>query len=87
MTAPVPHIPVLRAEVIAALAPQPGETHIDGTFGAGGYTRALLDCGASVIAIDRDPDAIRDGQAAGRSIRGPADAGVGALLTPRPGGA
>jgi 16S rRNA (cytosine1402-N4)-methyltransferase len=57
------HVPVLRDEVIAALAPTAGETHIDGTFGAGGYSRALLAQGAMVIAIDRDPDAIRDGQA------------------------
>jgi 16S rRNA (cytosine1402-N4)-methyltransferase len=58
-----PHIPVLLDEVMAGLAPQPGETHIDGTFGAGGYTRALLAAGANVIAFDRDPDAIAEGQA------------------------
>ena len=57
-----PHIPVLLDEVIAALAPAPGETIVDGTFGAGGYTRALLSKGASVIAFDRDPDAIAAGQ-------------------------
>jgi 16S rRNA (cytosine1402-N4)-methyltransferase len=55
------HVPVLLAEVIAALAPKPGETVIDGTFGAGGYTRAILDAGAHVIAIDRDPTAIAGG--------------------------
>jgi 16S rRNA (cytosine1402-N4)-methyltransferase len=48
---------------MAGLAPQPGETHVDGTFGAGGYTRALLAAGANVIAFDRDPDAIAEGQA------------------------
>jgi 16S rRNA (cytosine1402-N4)-methyltransferase len=53
-----PHIPVLIEEVIAALAIVPGETHVDGTYGAGGYTRLMLDCGARVIAFDRDPDAI-----------------------------
>jgi 16S rRNA (cytosine1402-N4)-methyltransferase len=58
-----PHIPVLLDEVMAGLAPQPGETHVDGTFGAGGYTRALLAAGANVIAFDRDPDAIAEGQA------------------------
>jgi 16S rRNA (cytosine1402-N4)-methyltransferase len=58
-----PHIPVLLDEVVAGLAPQPGETHVDGTFGAGGYTRALLIAGARVIAFDRDPDAIAEGQA------------------------
>lgn len=53
-----PHIPVLLSEVVAALAPHDGETYIDATFGAGGYTRAVLqaaDC--RVLAIDRDPDA------------------------------
>ena len=38
-----PHIPVLLDEVITALDPQPGDVVIDATFGAGGYTRALLD--------------------------------------------
>ena len=60
-----PHIPVLLDEVIAALAPAPGEVMVDATFGAGGYTRAILTAGARVIAFDRDPDAIRDGRAAG----------------------
>ncbi|WP_420142872.1 16S rRNA (cytosine(1402)-N(4))-methyltransferase RsmH [Sphingomonas sp.] len=63
MTAPAPHVPVLLDEVMAGLAPQPGETHVDGTFGAGGYSRALLAAGARVIAFDRDPDAIANGQA------------------------
>lgn len=58
---PARHIPVLLDEVLAALAPKPGETVVDGTFGAGGYTRAILDRGAGVIAIDRDPDAIAGG--------------------------
>jgi 16S rRNA (cytosine1402-N4)-methyltransferase len=52
-----PHISVLLDEVVAALAPQANETHVDGTFGAGGYSQALLqaaDC--TVVAIDRDPD-------------------------------
>ncbi|KQU76346.1 ribosomal RNA small subunit methyltransferase H [Aminobacter sp. DSM 101952] len=61
---PARHIPVLLAEVLAALKPQPGEVVIDGTFGAGGYTKAILAVGASVVAIDRDPDAI----AAGREL-------------------
>jgi 16S rRNA (cytosine1402-N4)-methyltransferase len=59
MTAAAPHIPVLLDEVISALAPQSGETQVDGTFGAGGYSRALLSHGAHVVAFDRDPDAIR----------------------------
>jgi 16S rRNA (cytosine1402-N4)-methyltransferase len=56
------HAPVLLDEVIGGLAPAAGEIHVDGTFGAGGYTRALLKAGASVIAFDRDPDAIAEGQ-------------------------
>ena len=55
------HAPVLLAEVMAALAVRPGETHVDGTFGAGGYSRAMLAAGARVIAFDRDPDAIAEG--------------------------
>ena len=50
-----PHIPVMLPEVLAALAPRPGERHVDGTFGAGGYTRGILRTGASVVAFDRDP--------------------------------
>ncbi|EXL09777.1 16S rRNA (cytosine(1402)-N(4))-methyltransferase RsmH [Aquamicrobium defluvii] len=61
--AAAPHIPVLLDEVIEALAPQPGEVIVDGTFGAGGYTRAILGTGAFVVAIDRDPDAIAAGRA------------------------
>jgi 16S rRNA (cytosine1402-N4)-methyltransferase len=56
---------VLLDEVVAALAPAPGEVMVDATFGAGGYTRAILKTGATVIAFDRDPDAIREGRAAG----------------------
>ena len=55
----VPHVPVLLAEVLEALAPLPGARIVDGTFGAGGYSRALLEAGASVIAIDRDPSVRR----------------------------
>jgi 16S rRNA (cytosine1402-N4)-methyltransferase len=60
-----PHIPVLLDEVIDALAISPGETHVDGTFGAGGYSQAILAAGANVVAFDRDPDAIAAGRAAG----------------------
>lgn len=63
MSRTAPHIPVLLDEVVDALAISPGETHVDGTFGAGGYTRAILSAGASVIAFDRDPDAIAAGKA------------------------
>jgi len=58
-----PHIPVLLDEVLEALAPQPGDVIVDATFGAGGYTRAFLDAGATVHAFDRDPDAIAAGSA------------------------
>jgi 16S rRNA (cytosine1402-N4)-methyltransferase len=58
-----PHVPVLVNEVLAALAIGHGETVIDGTFGAGGYTRAMLSAGAGrVIGFDRDPDAIEGGR-------------------------
>lgn len=54
-----PHVPVLIEEVISALAINEGDTVVDGTFGAGGYTRAMLQAGAGrVIGFDRDPDAI-----------------------------
>ncbi len=56
------HIPVLLDEVVSALAPAPGALIVDATFGAGGYTRRLLDAGATVHAFDRDPDAIAAGQ-------------------------
>ena len=58
-----PHVPVLVNEVVAALALHGGETAVDGTFGAGGYTRAMLGAGAGrVIGFDRDPEAIEDGR-------------------------
>lgn len=56
-----PHIPVLLDEVIHALAITPGSEVVDGTFGAGGYSRALLGLGARVHAFDRDPDALAAG--------------------------
>jgi 16S rRNA (cytosine1402-N4)-methyltransferase len=55
---PGPHIPVLLAEVLEGLMPVEGARILDGTFGAGGYSRALLEAGASVIAIDRDPSVL-----------------------------
>ena len=57
-----PHIPVLLDEVVDALAIVPGERHVDATFGAGGYTKAILERGAEVAAFDRDPQAIGSGQ-------------------------
>ena len=57
------HVPVLLDEVMAALEPVVGERHIDGTFGAGGYSQAILATGAEVFAFDRDPDAIANANA------------------------
>ena len=53
-----PHIPVLLTPLLAAVAPVRG-LWLDGTFGAGGYTRGLLEAGAdTVIGVDRDPVAL-----------------------------
>jgi 16S rRNA (cytosine1402-N4)-methyltransferase len=53
------HLPVMVSEVVAALNPKAGEVFVDGTFGRGGYTKALLNQAACVVyAIDRDPEAI-----------------------------
>jgi 16S rRNA (cytosine1402-N4)-methyltransferase len=61
---PARHIPVMLSEVIEALDPRDGKHFIDGTFGAGGYTRGLLEAArCSVLAIDRDPDAAKFAQA------------------------
>ncbi len=61
---PARHVPVLRREVIDALAIKPGGLYCDGTFGAGGYTRAILEAAPElrVLGIDRDPTAIAAGQ-------------------------
>ncbi len=59
---PARHIPVLRDEVLAALAVQPGQSYLDATFGAGGYTQAILARpDTRVLAIDRDPSAVTAG--------------------------
>jgi 16S rRNA (cytosine1402-N4)-methyltransferase len=58
------HVPVMLAEVLAMLQPKDGEHYIDGTFGGGGYARAILEAAdCRVLGIDRDPDAIARGQA------------------------
>ena len=56
---PAPHVSVLLPEVMEALEPGPGKLVVDGTFGAGGYSRAFLEAGAQVVAFDRDPSAAR----------------------------
>jgi 16S rRNA (cytosine1402-N4)-methyltransferase len=66
---PVRHIPVLLGPALEALALRAGGLYLDGTFGAGGYARAMLDRGARVIAVDRDPAAV----AAGQSLVGDAE--------------
>ncbi len=53
-----PHIPVMLNEMITALKPQDGDIYVDGTFGAGGYSRAILNAAqCRVIALDRDAGA------------------------------
>ncbi|HEX6442806.1 MAG TPA: 16S rRNA (cytosine(1402)-N(4))-methyltransferase RsmH [Stellaceae bacterium] len=60
MTGGANHVPVLLHEVLAALAPRDGATYVDATFGAGGYSAALLEAArCRVLGIDRDPDALR----------------------------
>ncbi|MFC4291769.1 16S rRNA (cytosine(1402)-N(4))-methyltransferase RsmH [Sphingorhabdus arenilitoris] len=61
MTGNADHIPVLLDEVIRSLAITPGAEIVDGTFGAGGYSEAMLRSGARVFAFDRDPDALSEG--------------------------
>ncbi|WP_293912210.1 16S rRNA (cytosine(1402)-N(4))-methyltransferase RsmH [Deinococcus sp.] len=63
------HLPVLAAEVLELLDPQPGEVFVDGTLGGAGHTRLLLKAGASVYGIDQDPYALsRLGELAGLTI-------------------
>lgn len=52
------HFPVMLPEVMEILKPQAGEVYFDGTFGVGGYSRAILEAtNCSLIALDRDPEA------------------------------
>ncbi len=53
------HHPVLLAEVLRLLEPRDGGIYVDGTYGAGGYSRAILDSAdCKVWGIDRDPRAL-----------------------------
>lgn len=57
------HIPVLLSEVVAGIAPKDDGIYVDATFGAGGYSSAVLDAAnCKVYGIDRDPFAIENGQ-------------------------
>lgn len=63
MTTAPPHVPVLVDAVLAALAPRDDATYIDATFGAGGYSEAILGAArCRVFGIDRDPDAVARGR-------------------------
>lgn len=65
------HIPVMLPEVLEAIAPVSGETYVDATFGAGGYSRALLEAAScKVIAIDRDPNTVMLAEALARDFPG-----------------
>lgn len=64
-----PHTSVLLNEVVAALEPAAGKLIVDGTFGAGGYSRAFLAAGADVVAFDRDPSARRFADGLGERFR------------------
>src|SRR5689334_20200271 len=57
------HLPVMLNEVLAALKPRDGARYVDGTFGGGGYARAILEAAdCQVLGIDRDPQAIARGR-------------------------
>ena len=59
---PTDHVPVLLDAVIEALEPRDGAVYVDGTFGSGGYSAALLAAArCSVFGIDRDPDSLQRG--------------------------
>jgi 16S rRNA (cytosine1402-N4)-methyltransferase len=65
------HISVLLDEVVEALAPKAGAFFVDGTFGAGGYSRALLEAApCRVFGVDRDPIAVEGGQAMAKHYDG-----------------
>ena len=60
---PARHVPVLLDAVVDALAPRDNAVYVDGTFGGGGYSEALLAAArCRVFGIDRDPDAVESGR-------------------------
>ncbi|MDJ0970928.1 MAG: 16S rRNA (cytosine(1402)-N(4))-methyltransferase RsmH [Kiloniellales bacterium] len=70
-TLPGGHVPVLLDEVLEALAPRDGAIYVDATFGAGGYSRAILDSAdCAVWGLDRDPEAIAEGRSLAESYDG-----------------
>ena len=65
------HVPVMLDEVLRTLAPKAYAIYVDGTFGAGGYSRAILDAAACrVVGLDRDPAAIAGGQELAHKFKG-----------------
>ncbi|GBD55533.1 16S rRNA (cytosine(1402)-N(4))-methyltransferase RsmH [Gluconobacter wancherniae] len=65
------HVPVMLAEVLASLSPRDGGRYLDGTFGGGGYARAILQSAECTLhGIDRDPDAIIRGEEMARQADG-----------------
>ena len=71
---PVRHVPVMLNEVLSCLQLAAEDSKslniVDGTFGAGGYSAAIVKSNASVLALDRDPNAIRDGAALVKELKG-----------------
>ena len=64
MSAAPQHVPVLKDAMLSLVAPRDGGIYVDGTFGGGGYSRALLEAASCVVyGIDRDAAALRAGGA------------------------